>query len=288
MVKLKEVLGTCWQFGTISFGHFCSHWAIQILIFGIDLEVGPSTLRLERRLLVAWSLIIHSFFWMQQPHFLLEKYESKVRCFLGKHSSLDRIWGHVTPSGQWGPLSWTLTPGLRETRNVAGADSCRRHPERCWVRSCCLSPCSCPFSCLSDLSFCCFILWSHLLVNASFHLSCPCWLCGLETSTLNLTSGFCRETATVTTGTPFPNSSVPVSVQLLLWSSMVCTPPLLPAQALHHYSFFVPTSGLLDPSHTSLTLAPNLGAVARASLGLSPTFPPAWTTFAPAPETHLD
>ena len=97
-----QIRGSGWD----SFGNLTQYrldiWIMteqfKFLILGIDLEAGPSTIRLTWRFLVAWPLSIHFLFWMWQPHLLLGKYASKVRWLLGKQSSLAKVWGHMTPS----------------------------------------------------------------------------------------------------------------------------------------------------------------------------------------------
>ena len=89
----------------------------------------------------------------------------------------------------------------------------------------------------------------------------------LETSKPELDLWLLQEGYNSDLRSPVPNSPWSVSTQLLLlWSSLVHTLPLLPAPSLHHSRLFLPAVDLLDPTHTSLTPAPNLGAMVRASL----------------------
>ena len=170
-----QIRGSGWD----SFGSLAQYrldiWIMteqfKFLILGIDLEAGPSTVRLTWRFLVAWPLSIHFLFWMWQPHLLLGKHTSKVRwqaVIIGQSvRPRDSIWANES-----------ICPGLWLLHEVMV------EPEKCgwcWLIlegilidvSSVLAPWV-PYSNLSTFRFFCFIPPSH---QCSFLLRLPGWLC---------------------------------------------------------------------------------------------------------------
>lgn len=127
-----------------------------------------------------------------------------------------------------------------------------------------------PYSNLSTFRFFGFSLLLHSTFSSMpFSAEVAMLALLLETSKPELALWLLQEGCNSDLRSPSPNGLYPPSFSCF-GPALVHTLPLLPAPSLHHSSFFLPAADLLDPS-ASLTPAPNLGAMVRASLD---HFPP--------------